>query len=170
MICDEKKRIETRNIQKQIKKHKNKKSALRNSNLLKKIIWGHATSVNRFLSHHLIQRRSFVFIVDTEYESITHRDLVFHELTRFYWTIHPEDYVGFIMLGENENQDITLEVKTNNEELKLLQLKAMKDKEPEFVLIGQSSVMSAHSRKNQLEKALRTAYMWQNTLVEDEDV
>ena len=46
--------------------------------------WDMCKSIYKFLSHHYILRRSVVFIVDTEYDSVVYRDKAMKNVRNFF--------------------------------------------------------------------------------------
>ena len=46
--------------------------------------WDMCKSIYKFLSHHYIIRRSVVFIVDTEYDSVVYRDKAMKNVLDFF--------------------------------------------------------------------------------------
>ena len=131
---------------------KNHKSPLMDPEMGPK--WSKKAIVHQYLSHHYIQRRSFVFIIDNEYQSIIFRDMAFRRMREFYHTLQPDDYVGFLMMGSKAEQDqVILEKKSANKHIKERVLNNFSRREPEFVLIGEHSEKHGH-KSSRLERAL----------------
>lgn len=126
-------------------------------------------SIYKFLSHHYIQRRSFVFVVDTQFDSVVYRDKAVKYVNDFFKNLDPEDYFGYISLDENKRSskdEIILERRGANELMKKRVLADIAKREIDYVF-NQGSGES--SKTTRLERALEQAYEWQNNLVPDEE-
>ena len=53
------------------------------------------------LSHHYIMRKSIVFIVDTEYNSVIYQDMANKYVREQFKDLDNQDYFGYISLGKN---------------------------------------------------------------------
>ena len=81
--------------------------------------WRKLSSIYKYLSHHYIMRRSVVFIVDNEYDSVVYRDMTMRHARQFYGSLDDEDHFGFISLdAKHGRDDIRLERCANNRPLK----------------------------------------------------
>ena len=64
-------------------------------------VWGNCASIYKWLSHYYIQRRSVVFIVDTQFDSFFFRDRVMKYVNDYFSDeLDDKDYFGFISLDE----------------------------------------------------------------------
>lgn len=67
------------------------------------IVWKNCKSIYKWLSHHYILRRSVVFIVDCQYDSVVYRDKAMKFVRSFYKNkLDDEDFFGFISLDSSE--------------------------------------------------------------------
>ena len=65
--------------------------------------WDMCKSIYKFLSHHYILRRSVVFIVDTEYDSVVYRDKAMKNVLKFFKdNMNQDDYFGYISLDDSK--------------------------------------------------------------------
>lgn len=67
--------------------------------------WRKCRSIYNQMSHHYIQRRSVVFIVDTQFDSVVYRDKALKYVEKFYSKLDRQDHFGYISL--NSPQDMT---------------------------------------------------------------
>ena len=58
--------------------------------------WRKLNSIHKYLSHHYIVRRSVVFIVDSQYDSMVYREMAMRYASKFYKSLDDEDHFGFI--------------------------------------------------------------------------
>mmetsp|Transcript_4884 Transcript_4884/g.5959 ORF Transcript_4884/g.5959 Transcript_4884/m.5959 type:complete len:198 (+) Transcript_4884:1357-1950(+) len=129
--------------------------------------WKSCQSIYKYLSHHYILKRSIVFIVDSQFDSVIFRDKVQKYVRDFFDGMDEEDYFGYISLDQKGGltDEITLEKKGSNPHIKRRLLRDISEREADYVI-------SAGNRQNEkrtirLESALEKAYEWQNTLVQD---
>ena len=62
-------------------------------------VWRKCTSIYKWLSHHYIRRRSVVFIVDSQFDSVVYRDKAMKYVRSFYRNrLNEQDYFGYISL------------------------------------------------------------------------
>ena len=62
--------------------------------------WSECKSIYKYLSHHYILRRSVIFIVDSQYDSVFFRDKAMKYTKEFFENeLDSEDYFGFIPLS-----------------------------------------------------------------------
>lgn len=114
-------------------------------------------------------RRSVVFIVDSQYDSVFFRDKAMQYTKEFFDNeCDGEDYFGFIPLVSTKSlangNEIILEKRSSNEHVKKRTLKEFSEREMDFVV----HASSANQNKTiMLERALQKAFDWQNTLVPD---
>ena len=93
------------------------------------------STIHKYLSHHYIQRRSVVFIVDTQFESVVHYEKAYSYVKQFFKSLDDDDYFGFISLGKANALDYSpLQQKQNNKMLQYKFIKMMKAREPELFL------------------------------------
>ena len=70
------------------------------------IQWANCKSIYKWLSHYYIKRRSVVFIVDTQFDSMIYRDRAMAYLRTFFkHRLDGEDYFGFISLEEHSRAE-----------------------------------------------------------------
>ena len=64
-------------------------------------LWGKCKSIYKWLSHHYIRRRSVVFIVDSQFDSVFYRDRVMKYVKgTFSKSLSDKDYFGYISLDD----------------------------------------------------------------------
>lgn len=90
------------------------RNSVRSKQTLEVVGWRSCKAIYRFLSHHYIQRRSVVFIVDTEYDSVVCRDIAMEHVTKFFGALNEEDHFGYISLSNTSKDDMILEKVTRN--------------------------------------------------------
>ena len=131
------------------------------------VVWGKCKSIYKWLSHHYIQRRSVVFIVDTQFDSVVYRDKAMKYVKDYYTTgLNDEDFFGYISLDESTQSsmdEIILERRAANMKMKSRLLKEVSERQVDYVFSGTGGESS--SKTIRLERALEKAYEWQNTLV-----
>ena len=66
-------------------------------------VWKDCKSIYKWLSHHYIRRRSVVFIVDTQFDSVVYRDKAMKYVRSFYRNrLNEHDYFGYISLDDSQ--------------------------------------------------------------------
>ena len=98
--------------------------ALRGFSFYKKM-----NNIYKYLSHHYILKRSVVFIVDAQFDSIAYAAKAANLTSTFFESMSPTDHFGYISLGRNQNNNIPLEAKEKNTYTKKVFLKEMADVE-----------------------------------------
>ena len=98
--------------------------------------WKECQSIYKYLSHHYILRRSVVFIVDSQYDSVFFRDKAMTYTKDFFENeLDGEDYFGFIPLSSKSLKDeIILEKRSANEHIKKRTMKDFSEREMDFVV------------------------------------
>ena len=90
-------------------------------------VWGKCKSIYKWLSHHYIQRRSVVFIVDSQFDSVFYREKVMKYVKNFFGNqLNDKDYFGFISLEDSEQaclDEIIIERRSANKKMKMRLLK-----------------------------------------------
>ena len=88
--------------------------------------WNKCLSIYKYLSHHYILKRSVVFIVDSQFDSVVYRDKAMKYVSQFYGQLTDEDYFGYISLDSSHYRDeIILESTGMNRNLKEKLLKEL---------------------------------------------
>ena len=114
------------------------------------------------LSHHYVQRRSIIFIVDNDFNSVFYQDIAMKQVLSTFNKLDEQDYFGYISLGKNMELDsFVLEKKQRNTQLKTRLLNIFSKN---YNYSYEKSATAKHSR---LEIALEKALEWQVKLVED---
>lgn len=108
--------------------------SVKSKQCLEVVGWQSCKAIYRFLSHHYIQRRSVVFIVDSEYDSVVCRDIAMEHVTKFFGALSEEDHFGYISLSKTSKDDIILEKVTRNQKMKRKMLKEFSKREIEYVM------------------------------------
>ena len=76
------------------------------------------------LSQHYVQRKSIIFIVDSEFSSVFYQDIAMAEVMECFEELDDQDYFGILSLGKNTQQySCMLEKKGKNTALKRRLLK-----------------------------------------------
>ena len=87
-------------------------------------------SLYQYLSHHYVQKRSIVIIVDTDYESSVYKDKAFRYVDYCFKKLNPTDSFGLISIGKYAtDNDIELEEKSLNTYIKKILIKSLQDEE-----------------------------------------
>lgn len=139
-------------------------------NLVEPRVWSKCSSIYKWLSHHYIRRRSVVFIVDSQFDSVVYRDKAIKFVNDFYsQSLNSLDYFGFISLDASQQasrDEIMLELRDANMCTKRALLRDIAQRDVNYVFgsAGESS------KSIRLESALEKAYQWQNTLVPNFEV
>lgn len=130
--------------------------------------WNNCLSIYKYLSHHYILKRSVVFIVDSQFDSVLYRDKAMKYVSQFYGQLTDEDYFGYISLdSSNYRDEIILESTGMNRPLKKKLLKEFQKRAIDYVF--NRGGQNESSKTLRLERALTQAYEWQNNLVDDFD-
>ena len=122
--------------------------------------WRMCKSIYKFLSHHYITRRSFVFIVDTQFDSVLYRDKAIKYVKQLFKDLDAEDYFGYISLDATKTalkDEIILEKRGANQQMKKKILDEISKREIDYVF-NQGDADS--SKTVRLERALEKAYEW----------
>lgn len=123
------------------------------------IAWNQCKSIYKFLSHHYILRRSVVFIVDTQFDSVVYRDKAMKTVKDLFKNLDGEDFFGYISLDDTKQasiDEIILQKKAANKKMKMRLMKDIAERE-----VGYVNNSSGHSNKAiRLERALELAYEW----------
>ena len=122
--------------------------------------WKECTSIYKYLSHHYILRRSVVFIVDSQYDSVFFRDKAM-SYTREYFDkqLDENDYFGFIPLSsQGLKNEIMLEQRRANQHHKKKAMQDFAEREMDFVV--HTSTNQKESKTIRLERALQKAFDW----------
>ena len=122
--------------------------------------WKECTSIYKYLSHHYILRRSVVFIVDSQYDSVFFRDKAM-SYTREYFDkqLDENDYFGFIPLSsQGLKNEIILEQRRANQHHKKKAMQDFAEREMDFVV--HTSTNQKESKTIRLERALQKAFDW----------
>ena len=122
------------------------------------------------MSHHYIQRRSVVFIVDTQFDSVVYRDKALRYVEKFYSKLDGQDHFGYISLNSPQDMtkdEIRLEHCKKNKRLKEKIIADIAKREIEYVFNYEEGHRQKSSKTIRLERALEKAYEWQNTLAPD---
>ena len=98
--------------------------------------WRSCKSIYRFLSHHYVQRRSIVFSVDSEYDSVVCRDIAMQNVNKFFNSLGEEDHFGYISLQANSRDDMILEKHSRNTKMKSKLLREISKREIDYVIGG----------------------------------
>ena len=107
------------------------------------------------LSHHYVQRRSIIFIVDNDFNSVFYQDIAMKQVLSTFNKLDEQDYFGYISLGKNMELDsFVLEKKQRNTQLKTRLLNIFSKN---YNYSYEKSATAKHSR---LEIALEKALEW----------
>jgi len=100
----------------------------------KEIIVPRTPNIYKFLGHHYILRRSVVFIMDTEFESIFYKEKASSYISSYFDRMAPDDYFGYISLEKGLfSNDIVLEPKCRNTHTKRIFLEDANKKASELL-------------------------------------
>jgi len=124
--------------------------------------WKECTSIYKYLSHHYILRKSVVFIVDSQYDSVFFRDKAMR-YTREYFDneLEGEDYFGFIPLSsQGLKNEIILEQRRANEHQKRQAMQDFAERGLDFVMHTGINQTQSNTTTIRLERALQKAFDW----------
>ena len=66
-------------------------------------VWNNCKSIYKWLSHHYVRRRSIVFIVDSQFDSVVYRDKAMKYVRDFFGeALSDQDYFGYISLDNSK--------------------------------------------------------------------
>lgn len=60
--------------------------------------WRQCRSIYKYLSHHYILKKSVVFIVDSQFDSLFYKDSAMKHVMKCYENLADQDYFGLISL------------------------------------------------------------------------
>ena len=71
--------------------------------------------IYKYLSHHYVLKRSVVFIVGEDFDSVFYKEKAHEYVKEFFKTMKPTDHFGYLSLGKNSNNnEIMLEPISRN--------------------------------------------------------
>jgi len=90
-------------------------------------------AVYKYLSYHYVLKRSFVFIVDDDYDSVFYKQKSSEYVNKFFADMPDTDYFGYISLAKHStNNEVQLELKGRNTKTKTQFLDAIAEAEFEL--------------------------------------
>jgi len=122
-------------------------------------------AVYKFLRHHYVLKRSVVFLIDSNFDSMANRERALAIVSSFFDSMSPTDSFGLLHIGPSKLSDFILEAKGKNTSTKRAILDEMMD-----VSKQAWEKRGLANEKTSLDEALEQALDWQDRFVPNEDI